>query len=98
MTDKYLMPVEGGRWAISRRIHGRTVYLIQDTSLFDASDAEFILTALDIKPTGGNMDHYFPLLEKEGRCPTLELMELCNVFIVGGDPTKAGERKPESGV
>ncbi|KND51907.1 MAG: hypothetical protein ABA06_01455 [Parcubacteria bacterium C7867-001] len=97
MTDKYLMPVEGGRWAISRRIHGRTVYLIQDTSLFDSSDAEFILTALSLEPTRGNMDHYFP--KRDGsRCPTLELMELCNVFIVGGDPTKAGERKPESGV
>jgi hypothetical protein len=45
--------------------------------------AETILRALHIVPTEANLDLYFPSKNGAGRCPTLELMEMCNVL----DPT-----------
>ena len=76
----------GRRLAISRTIDGRSICLIQNSYLDEESDATIILEALDIEPTGGNLDHYFPRLDRGRRSPTLELMELCNCL----EPTLEG--------
>lgn len=85
----YLYPVARGKWAISRRINGRWVGLIQDSPLYDAGDAEAVLHALGIPTTEANLDAYFPIRDEAGRCPTLWLMELCNIL----DPTNPHHKK-----
>jgi len=96
MDEKYLTPMPGGKWVISRLVEGRSIGLHQDNALFEARDAEAILRALQIPVTTGNLDEYFPVRKGKGRCPTLELMELCNVL----DPTNpfAKKQKGEVGV
>jgi hypothetical protein len=76
MGKRYFEPTAGGRWAASRLIDGVWVALIEDTKLFDASDAHTVLVALGITPTVENLDRYFPVRGVRGRCPTLDLMEL----------------------
>ena len=83
MDNRYLYPMPSAKWAVSRLIKGRWIGLHQDNALFDAGDAEVILQALNIPVTKGNLDLHFPEREGMGRCPTIDLMELCNVF----DPT-----------
>lgn len=96
MDEKYLHPVSGARWAISRWVDGRSITLVQNSCLFDAGDAESVLRALDIEVTRANLDTYFPLRKGRGRCPTLALLERCNVL----DPTNPFFRKrgSEAGV
>ena len=79
----YLYPAPRGRWAISRRVNTRWVTLIQDSCLCDEMDAVEVLRALGIPPIESYLEAYFPLRNGSGRCPTLALMELCNVL----DPT-----------
>ena len=77
MDERYLPPCNGGRWAIGREIMGRWIHLIQDTAVYDPADVEVVLMALRIPPVPVNIEVYFPILEgKDGRCPTLELLEL----------------------
>ena len=94
--EKYLYPVPRGKWVISRLVEGRYVTLHQDNSLFESTDADRVLRVLGIPATSDNLDHYFPHRKGKGRCPTLELMELCNVL----DPTNpvARKRRGETGV
>ena len=74
---KYLLPCQGGRWAIGREIFGTWVHLIQDTPVDDSADVENVLRALSIELTPENMDHYFPHGKcQEMRSPTLDLLEL----------------------
>lgn len=73
---RYLPPVNVGRWAISCEVGGCWVALIENTQLFYPSDALTVLSALAIEPTPENLNHYFPILGKRGRCPTLDLLEL----------------------
>jgi len=95
MSSEYLYEVPRGRWAIRRRINGRWVDLIQDSYLDHPEDAAAVLLALHIAPTQKNLDHYFPLRGKAGRCPTLELLELTSVL----EPTIPQIRsKKEDGV
>lgn len=96
MDEKYLYPIPGGRWIISRWVNGRWISLVQNSSLFDAGDAELILRALNIEVTRENLDTYFPHKKGRGRCPTLKLLERCNVL----DPTNPIFRKrgSEAGV
>ena len=95
MDDKYLYPTPGGKWAISRLVEGRWVSLHQDSPLFEQGDAEAVLRALGMPATGAVLDRYFPEREGTGRCPTLELMELCNRL----DPTNPHiKQKREVGV
>jgi hypothetical protein len=96
MDEKYLYPMPGGKWVISRFAGGRWITLHQDNRLYAPEDAEVILRALSIAPSRENLDLYFPHRWSKGRCPTLELMELCNVL----DPTNpvANKRKGEAGV
>ena len=89
MDEKYLYPMPGGKWVISRLVEGRWIGLHQDNALFDMGDAEAILRALNIPVTRENLDFYFPEREGKGRCPTLDLMELCNVL----DPTNPHIKK-----
>jgi hypothetical protein len=89
MDETYLRSVPGGVWAISRRVGGRWIALIQDRPLFEEGDAETILCSLFIETTLEHMDRYFPVREDRGRCPTLELLELCNVL----NPTNPLARK-----
>jgi hypothetical protein len=83
MDEKYLYPMPGGKWVISRLVEGRWIGLHQDNALFDAGDAEAILRALNIPVTKENLDLHFPEYSGKGRCPTIDLMELCNIL----DPT-----------
>lgn len=88
--EKYLYPVEDGKWVISSFIEGRSISLHQDNKLFDAGDAEVVLRALNIPATAQNLDLYFPMRGVAGRCPTLDVMELCCVIL---DPTNPLARK-----
>ena len=81
--ELYLPPASGGRYAISRYVEGRWIHLVQDSRLECAIDAEAIFHALGIPSTKGNLDFHFPERPGQGRCPTLALLELCNVL----DPT-----------
>lgn len=65
-----------GRWALSREIEGHSIALIEDTKLFHQNDALTVLAALQIPPTDENLDFYFPIRRKKGRCPTIELLDL----------------------
>ncbi len=85
----YLYPAKGGVWTLSRWVDGRWIALIQDRSLDEEGDAEAILHALALPSDQAHLDRYFPVREGRGRCPTLELMELCNVL----DPTNPITRK-----
>jgi hypothetical protein len=89
MENRYLYPVPQGIWAISRLVEGRWIALIQDRPLFEERDAEAILRALGVEHTVEMLDLYFPHIEEKDRCPTLELLELCNVL----DPTNPLARK-----
>ena len=91
MQGRYYYPVEqdGGRWATSRKIGGRTVCLIERTSLDQPEDAETVLRALGIPPSDENLDRYFPKRPGKGRCPTLDLLELS----IQLDPTHAAFRE-----
>ena len=96
MDEKYLDPMPGGKWFISRLVEGRWIQLHQDNPLFEKGDAQAVLRALNIPITKENLDLHFPERPGQGRCPTLELMELCNVL----DPTNpfAKKKKGEVGV
>jgi hypothetical protein len=83
MNEVYLPPVEGSVWSISRLVEGRWIKLTQDRLLERPGDGVAILRALCIPVTGENLDTYFPKYPMYGRCPTLALLELCNVL----DPT-----------
>jgi len=83
MDERYLTPMHNTRWVISRWIEGRWILLVQDSYLDNPADAEAVLRALNIPPTEWNLNFYFPKEEGQGRCPTLDLLELCNVL----DPT-----------
>jgi hypothetical protein len=53
------------------------VALIEDAVTEFPGDVQVVLKALGIPPTAANIGHYFPVHEsQEGRCPTLELLEL----------------------
>jgi hypothetical protein len=73
MEMKYLMPTRGGRWAISREVHGRWLALIESTPVDDAEHPAAVLSALGVVPSGGSLDRYFPD-QGGGRAPTLELL------------------------
>lgn len=93
--ERYLYPMPGGKWIISRLIEGRWIGLHQDNTLFDAGDAEAVLRALNIPATKANLDLYFPERKGLGHCPTIDLMELCNSL----DPTNPHiKNKKEVGV
>lgn len=93
--EKYLYPMPGGKWIISRMVEGRWIGLHQDNPLFDTGDAEAVLRALNIPVNKANLDLHFPERDGLGRCPTLELMELCNIL----DPTNPHiKKKREVGV
>ncbi len=96
MDEKYLYATPRTRWAISRWIDGRWISLVQDSHLDSPLDAEAVLRALNIAPTEWNLNLYFPIEEGQGRCPTLDLLERCNVL----DPTNPvfKKRKGEAGV
>jgi hypothetical protein len=74
MEERYLMPTRGGRWAISRRIHGEWLALIESTPVDNPDHPAIVLAALGILPTAGNLERYFP--DAEGLSPTLELLEM----------------------
>ncbi len=95
MDDRYLFPMPSGKWIISRLVEDRWVGLHQDNALFEAGDAAAVLRALKIPVTKSTLDRYFPERRGMGRCPTLELMELCNIL----DPTNPHiKKKREVGV
>lgn len=73
---------DGARWAISRKVDGRWVHLVEGSPLESPGDAQAVLNALAAN-IGECIDIYFPYVEGKGRCPTLELLELCSML----DPT-----------
>lgn len=90
MDEKnYLFFVKKAQWVISRKIGERWVSITQNSPFADPLDIELILKALKIAPTIQNMDRYFPERPGLGRCPTLKVMELCNVL----DPTNPHVKK-----
>lgn len=82
MDERYLPPIVGGRWAISREIHGRWITLIENTPVDDENDILSVLEVLKIVSTLKNIEQYFPFRSRVfpnrecGRSPTLELLEL----------------------
>ena len=82
MEVRYLVPVSGGRWAVSRTINRRSIALIQDTPVDDEYNINIVLQSLGIACTQQNLDRYFPMRHRifpnreSGRAPTLELLEL----------------------
>lgn len=81
MSERYFYPVPGGRWASSFCVLGRWIHLIQDSRLYRPGDAEEILRALNIPNTQENLNLYFPERKGKGRCPTLDLLELCHQYL-----------------
>ncbi len=86
MSDVYLTYMPGGRWAISRTIADKSVYLIQDSYMDDEADIYIVLQALGITTSLENLNRYFSTRKGKGRCPTLELLEL---FLRIGDSTRS---------
>jgi hypothetical protein len=76
MSSLYLQPMQGGRWAISRTIAGKRVYLVQNTKVECLEDIRIIFHVLDIEHTSENIARYFPKRDEEDHAPTLELLEL----------------------
>ena len=76
MEEKYLPPIKGGRWSIGRRCGEKFFMLVQNTRLDNPSEAVEVLRALGIAPTLNNLNRYFPVRGKQGRCPTLALLEI----------------------
>lgn len=91
--DKPYLYKTPGMWAISVRVNGRWIYLIQDTPLRDVWHAAEILFALGIHPTNTHLDAFFPRLSGEDRCPTLGLMELCCTRLDPTNPQHKGGRE-----
>lgn len=87
--DRYLFYMPKGKWVISREVGGRWISLHQDNPLFEQGDDVKILQALRISATKENLDEYFPRNADGNRCPTLDLMEHCNVL----DPTNPHIKK-----
>lgn len=95
IEDRYLYPMPHGKWTISRLVGGRWIGLHQDNPLFETGDADAVLRALNIPTNPSTLGRYFPERPGLGRCPTLELMELCNIL----DPTNPHvKKKREVGV
>lgn len=80
MNELYLPPFAGGRWAISRVIAGKTIYLVQNSSMDEVEDIVVIFRTLDIACTKENRDRFFPVRGRSGPCPTLELLERFSVI------------------
>jgi hypothetical protein len=77
----YLYKVNGGRWAISRNIGRRTVYLIESTEVGEQDMVE-VLAFLGISPE--NTSKYFPVCPKRRvRVPSLLLLNLLATYIGG---------------
>ncbi len=76
MDEKYLVPTKKARWAVGRRFGEKFFTLVEDSRLDDASEAALVLQALRIEPTEENLDQYFPIRKRKGRCPTLELLNI----------------------
>lgn len=93
MGERYLTPIPGARWTMSRMIGGKGIYLIQDTRMDNEKDIPIILQALCIEVTPETIDLFFPKRKDEGRCPTLDLLEL---FCGMGKPP--GDRQKEIGI
>lgn len=74
MEERYLMPTRGGRWAISRRIRGEWLALIESTPVDNLDYPAIVLASLGIMPTALNLERYFP--DRGGPSPTLELLEM----------------------
>lgn len=89
MDERYLPPIDGGRWALSRTIAGKHIYLIQNTYMDDVGDIAIILFALNIACTKENTERFFPIRGCNGPCPTLELLELFSV--IDRAPRNAGK-------
>jgi hypothetical protein len=83
MDEKYLYPQRRSVWAISRLVGGRWVSLIQGRPLDEPGDGAAVLHALGMAATAANLDRNFPRRGAGDRCPTLALLERCNVL----DPT-----------
>lgn len=96
MDEMYLHVTPRTRWVISRWIDGRWITLVQDSYLDNPADAEAVLRALNIPPTEWNLNFHFPVEKGQGRCPTLKILERCNVL----DPTNPvfKKQKGEAGV
>jgi len=76
MSEQYLPPVRGGRWAISREVRGRWIAFIEDSPVYEPIDIDDALGALGIATTE-HRERYFPVRERDHeRCPTLEFLEL----------------------
>lgn len=76
MSERYLMPVAGGLWALSREVHGRWLSLVQDSYLDHPDDATDAMRACGIEITSKTIDEFFPYRTGWGRCPTLEFLEI----------------------
>lgn len=86
MSDVYLTHMPGGRWAVSRLVSEKNIYLVQDSYMDDEMDIPTVLQALEVTATSENLNRYFPIRKGKGRCPTLELLEL---FSRIGDSTSS---------
>lgn len=75
MAERYLPPVNGGRWAVSRFVSGKWLKLVEDSYLEESTDAEVALAELGVLPTQGNLDVYFPIRNDGERRPTLDTLE-----------------------
>ena len=76
VQQKYLPPVSGARWAISRYINNKLVCLIERSPVDDEAHIALIFGVLAIPPTPENEQWYFPKNRSGQRCPTLDLLEL----------------------
>jgi hypothetical protein len=77
MEERYMPPpFGGGRWTISREIHGRWIALIERAPMETLEDIDTILQTLKIHPSEETRAYYFPKNNMSDPCPTLELIEL----------------------
>lgn len=81
LTNKY-----PARWAIARRVNGRSIDLIERTPLIRDEDARTVLDALHIPVTAENLDWFFPFdVHYKARCPTYELIERWYAYGLTGE-------------
>jgi len=76
VDNRYLPPAMGGKWAVSRHIHGTYISLVERSYMDDESDIETVFQGLGIPVASKNIDRYFPQNNRGKRCPALELLEL----------------------
>jgi len=88
MEEDRFPQVNGGCWALTVRLGGVSVSLVQESYLDDPSHAAIVLRTVGTNVTDNNLDRFFPHRDGRGRCPTLEIMNMLESWYHGAKEHK----------